>query len=518
MNPFRFGIDFIDNQMHNLVDKGIYLFYESKGFVRYSFIYHLLKYNQNFNIPCLYLTGLDLTNDNDYIRKKINGLNQFEHLTILETPMYLRSLVNDISDLNSVLRDFDVYIKTINPELVIIQNIEYFFKDEKGKSDSGFLSYLLNHFKKYEAIVIVDISNISLKGKYDYEKFTLGTFDFVNLGKNENYQLNYKSNKNSKDNLSLMFSYDSEFNITIPLYKNSYAFTLENCKFVVMIKGYEIYKEYFLEIFDHQVDFISFSSLSELFDIRIDSKHSLIFLPSYYEDFNGWAAIQKIRNKYPHSKILFTGSSYISAAQKVRAIRLGADKYLVFPCAIDDLKKTLLEMYELEEKEQQKYYIHKILRSSFDLLKGYKSKNILKKSLARFIKDYSFDMITKGISLHFFKALINTDSLDINAFVKQSKNLIFASTYFIEQKHGLLLIYKNIDSRHLSNTKNEIAQNIKTYIDLKPVDAQQVSTILRKISTLLPRKNLVVDYIHNINYPLNESDIDNILEWIYYFG
>ena len=516
MNNLRIGIDFIDNKLNTLTDKGIYLLSETSSFIRFSFIFHLLRYNQNFNLPCLYLSAMDLNIENDYIRKKMIELNTFENLTILEIPLYLRNLVNDTNDLNVILNDLDIYFKTINPEIVIIQNVECFFKECNTKSETSHLAFILNYFKKYDATIIIDISNLNHKGKYEYEKFVLGSFDFLEIGKNENYQLTFKDNKINENSFTLLFTTDVELNITVPPFKNTYAISIDNCKYIVMMKDVELYKDFFIETFEHPIQFIFFSSLEELMNLRIDSKHSLIFLPTYLNDFNGWSAIPEIRKKYPHCKILLSGSSHVSAAQKVRAIRLGADKYLIFPCSIDSLKNTLLEMYEQEEKEQQKYLIHRILYSSNEFLKGYKSKNILKKSLGRFIKEFSFDSVVKGMSIYFFKAKIKSEVVDLTDFISNNPQLLFASTYFIGQKPGIFLIFLNINTNLISSKKNEIAQNIKPYLELQSVDTDQNRPMLRKISTLLPRKDKIVNYIQYLNYPLEESDIDVVLDWIYY--
>ena len=517
MKTLRFGIDFIDTHLNDFSEKGIYLFSESRSFIRYSFIYHLLSYNQNIKAPCLFLTGIDLAYGTDYIKKKIHDLVRYDFLTILEIPVFLRHIVNDTNDLAHILNDFDLYVKNINPELIIIQNIEYFFSESNTKTDTTLLMFILQYLKRYDATIIIDISNLNLKNKIEFDKFVNGSFEFVFLGKNKNYQLTYKGFKTSKDNFSLIFSFDAEFNVTVPLFKNTYSLNIENCKYVVMMKDFELYVEFFNEVFYHQIEYIFFSTLDELFELNIDSKHSLIILPTYHKDFIVWSSIPLVRRKYPHSKILLPGSFNISAAQKVRAMRLGADKYISLPFTLDSLKNALNEVYETEESEQHKFFSHNIIYSSLDLLKGFKSKIILKKSLARFIKEYAFELISKGMSLHFYKSIIKIDIVDLGDLIRHNKQLIFVGTYYLDKDQAILLIYKNLNTSQYSDIMLDIAQNLKPYVEVKTPENKQNKT-LSTLNTLnlLSKRETIMNNVENINYPLDESDIDVVLDWIYW--
>ena|GEM_PF-2249147 len=516
MKTFRFGIDFIDEQLGNMENKGVYFFNEPKGFVRYSFIYHLLNYYQNFKTPCLYLTGFEMSFHNYYIQKKIDELKFSEHLTILEIPLYIKELSSEINDFTSVLNDFEMYIKTLNPEVIVIQNIEYFLKEKDKKTETSFITSLLQILQKYNVIVIIDISNYSIKSKQEYNVFVNGTFEFVHLGKNNNYQLSYADIKGNKDIFSIVFSYDTDFNITTPMFKNTYDHDIENCKCVIIMEDFKPYTELFKEILEHDVEYLYFNNMESLINLKIDSKHSLILLPSLHNEFMGWSAIPIVRNRFPHSKIILSGSIHISAAQKVRTIRLGADKFLILPCTLEELRDAMFEIYEFEEKEPQKFSIHKVFYASAELLKGYKSKNILRKSLSRFIKEYSFDLILKGMSLNIFKAYLKTDIVDFSNFIAENPQLLFLSIYTINQKPAVLIIYTNLALNQYPLIHKNIAKNLKSYIDPKSAHTAKTTSLFEKATMSLTKKDHTENSIKNNNYPLDESDIDVILDWIYH--
>ena len=515
MKHLHFGIKFIDDHLKNFEDKGIYLFYEEGSFLRYSFIYHLLSNEINSNVSCLYITSLDLALEDDHIRSKINDLNRYDYLTILEIPTYVRDIINDIDDLKNILSDLEIFIRSVNPAVIIVQNLEYLVSSSNPQTSSSFIPTILNHFKRYSATVIIDITNFNKTNKPDYQKFGIGTFEIYGLNKNNNYQLSYKPSNTEVEPFSLIFTYDAEKNITIPFYKNSSNITLESCKNIVLMKEFHIYKDFFVQAFNHPLNFIFFSSMEDIFSKRIDPKHTLIFIPSYFNDFNGWSIIQSLRSKFPQIKILLSGSANIRASQKARSIRLGADKYIVFPCSTESFKEALYELYQEDDNNQQRHLTHKIIYASEEFLKGFKSSTILRKPLSRYIKEFASTMVNQGFSLHFYKIILSSEELDFSELQNISKNMVFYGSFLYNSKFSVLLIFQRLTYKQQKNIKEEILQILQPYENEKNRVVEKKKNLFGRLISKLPKKEKKVSSLNEIHYPIDKPDIDLVIDWIY---
>ncbi|MDD4157448.1 MAG: hypothetical protein PHY08_12855, partial [Candidatus Cloacimonetes bacterium] len=92
MNTLRFGIDFIDNHLNDLLEQNIYSIYEEIPSVKHIFIKQLIDYNLSTSHSVLYLTNLYDTSSNKVVSQYINidkniKINkENKNLLILEIP------------------------------------------------------------------------------------------------------------------------------------------------------------------------------------------------------------------------------------------------------------------------------------------------------------------------------------------------------------------------------------------------------------------------------------------------
>ena len=516
----QFGLNFLDPHFKELPSCGIYLFIEDKTTVRFSFIYHLLCQNISVKNSCLYITNNELSRESEIIHKKIMKLNKHElFLTMLETPMYIKELINDTIFLQRVLDDLKKYVDAVRPSLIVLECIDLLLNNDVEVSDFSFLSQILNFFSELNVAVVIDISELDQKDKYFCEKYASGVFEFSKPDKKENYQLKTSKCKNLKGELVFMFTVDASLNIISPLFKNTVITALHDCKQVVMISEFRIYEQYFVEIFGHSMEFRYYNSLQNLIrliDTKIDNKYTLIIIPAFASEVCGWQILSEVRRAYPFSRILFTDSENISPHQKVKAIKLGACRFIDYPFDKAGLYRILCEMYQYEGDEKDKYLQHKILYVNEDFLKGQKSKVLFKSSLASYIKEYAFNFISKGLSMHFYKLYTNKNSYnDLLDIIKISPQLIFISSYFIGERQAVLMIYKNLYINQLKSFTQQIALALKRMN--QATENSKSTSLLDKLSkNILSNQDAEKNEIKCINYPLDETDIDNILEWIYH--
>ena len=502
MGILKFGINFIDSHLHELPSKGVFLFSEENRNVRFSFLYHLLNYNLSINNSCLYLTSLELKEESETARKKIISLSKFESLTILEIPLYLKQFISESIDLYHVLDDLKVYIDSLNPSVIILENIELFTSGEKENVDAVYLTQIMNFFLKQGAIVIIDISNLPQRSKAVCERFASGVFDFLSPNANDNYQLVLRKCKNLKNELSLAFMNDASYNIITPIFKSSVNIAFHECKQIYMVSEFRAYETSFSEIFNQQVDFFYYDSFQALKDYKLNNKYTLVFLPQVVGSDSGWQMISWLQRNAPFCKVLFTDSENLPAHQKKRAIRMGAVKFLNYPFSRLDLQNAVAEIYRYKELEQEKYLQHKILHVEDNFLKSYKSKIIFKNSLSRFIKEYSFSLINEGYYMHFFKLFANEiTNEELQDLVKLNLHLVFVSSYFVGGKDVILLAYKNLNDSQFKTVKNKLSFYANRSYNVSQLDfnAQSQNS----------------GGLESINYPLQETDIDFILEWMY---
>ena len=517
MKTFKFGLNFIDVHLNTFPDRGIYLFSENSSIMNFSFIYHLLQNNLSMNNSCLFLSSLDTDKENEVVRKKINSLNKYETFTALEIPSYINQFILNSANLNHVLEDLGFYISSLNPKVIIVKNIDLLIGDETESSEASYTIQIMKFLYALDAIVIIDDYYLSGKTRLICEKYVIGTFEVTTKSKTENNELLIKKGKDLKEEMSIMFTTDDESNVIPPLYKSTVNMSYEECKHVYLMSEFKIYENVFSNIFTNKIEFHYYSSFQDIKDSKINNKFTLLLIPVYVDKVNGWQILTWVQKNNPFCRILFTDSKNLPANQKIRAIKMGASKFLNFPFTDEDLEQALIKIYKSEDNEQEKYVQHKILFVQDDFLKGYKSNNLFRNSLTRFIKEYSFTMISSGLSTQFCKLLINENSIiEFTNFAKKYNQLIFASSYFIDEKQAMLLIFKNVNEKDFSKIKNEIISF------LSKIFTENV----RDLTDMLKNKSLVNVYGYSKNevnanslkslyYPLQETNIDFVIEWIY---
>ena len=521
MHTIKFGLNFIDQHLNDIADESVYLFSESNSTLRYFFFNHLINFNLNYGVKCLYLSNFDYLSEVDLVRKNLLNLKKHELLSILEIPLYLKQLINDSFDLNHIMNDLKLYIDSFKPGLIIVENPELFLKEENTEVETMFISQFMNFFNRISISTIIDVSNLKQKNRLICEKFTEGVFEFDNPQINNNYQLLLRNFKSFKKQLILTFTIDAYNNINPSFFKNRLSVSLDDCRHIIMKSGFKSFESYFQELIRADIRFSYYSSINDFETLSIEERFALVVIPAVTTEINGWQIISWVRRKHPLCRILFTGSVHIPASQKVRAIRMGADKVISFPFEKDELKQALEIMYYQEEDEEVQQSQHTILYSSHDFLGKYNSQIIFKKPLARFIKEYVFKVLSKGFSVHFYKVLTTKTSVDdLYDTILKNQQLIFICTYFINEKQAMLLIFDNLSLNQIKYFKQQLAINLKevtrnnsVYISNQPINSGLVNL---KINTpVYIEKDSLISEIKNISYPIDETDIDNILDWIY---
>ena len=516
MNYLQFGLKFLDPYLEDLPDKGVYLFSETNTNIRFSFFYHILRYHLRLGKSCLYLTSFSLAEKNDIVKKKVMALNDYENLTILETPSYLRQLIHNPTDLYKVVNDLKIYIEALSPSLILIENIELLLSENNVSLDSNLFSLIVEFTTKRKTTVIIDTSTLNDKNKMILQNFANAIFKVADIRKNENFQLILEKGKNQRDKLNIGFTHDAEYDIIPPVARNTDFYSLNECKQLIIPKDSHIYENMFSEIFKHKIAIDYYQTVEELKELWIDRKYSIIFIPAYTETINGWQALTNIRRLFPFVKIILTGSIHTPAYQKIRAIKMGADRFIHYPYNKEKMTELLKEMYQYEEKDFLRFSQHKILYVSDGLLKNYASLTIINDSLQRFLKEYAYNILSEGLSMNLFKLYMYHDISEIlDDFIKISPKLLFASTYFIEEKPAILLIYNNLSEHEIKYIRNNVEHYLREIYssgyDLSIFDDNQNTD--KKVTKA--QNNAFIKIIKTLDYPIDEADIDFVFDWIY---
>jgi len=505
MSVIRFGIDFIDKHMENSMDKGIYfLMEEKKTYTRSSFIYHLLHTNLLLSNSCLYITNLGHIREIDIIKKNMENLLQFPNLTILEIPQYISEFIKSTADLTKCLEDLQIYIEHIKPSLIIIQSVEILLEEGNGVINKTLLSLFLFFLYNLEATVLMEISNFDQQDILICEKYLSGIFEIRSSETYQNYQIIFKSFKNIKNNSSLVFSLDSLHHIVPPIFRISSSISLHDFKQVVLQKSLSEYEYLFLEVFQHRIKILYFETMNDINNMSIDSRHVLFVVNSIDDKINGWDLIKWLRMTYPLDKILFAGAKYLPVYQKVRSQRFGADKFLPLPIQADELHRILVEMYQREDDEEMKRFCHKVFHVSEDFIIANRSALIYKDALSRYIKDFAFSMVTQGKTLHFYRFYTpETSIFDFIDTLKSFNNLCFISSFYIENNHLLFLVFKSLTNAESNNVREYLARFALT----------ESQNVIDKIS--LTPANSTAWELKTFVYPIDSSNIDSVMDWIY---
>ena len=503
VKTLKFGINFVDRKIDLLPENGIYLFSDESLYLKSYFVYSLIQCNVLRNNSCLYITNYPLMDNNDILKKKFMEMSDYDHLSILEIPLFIRDCANNPNDTKNYIDDLNVYVDSIKPDIIIIQNIELFLCDESKKINTTSLSKFMNYFHKLGITIIIDVSNFEKKDYLICEKFTIGVFEFYADEKNDNHRLDIMFPRNVMDNLSIIFSIDVDDTIIVPRSKNISSITLGECKQIVMQPPLQHYENVISEIFSHDIEFLYYDSYEQLQELKFDSKLSLIIITTHTNNVNGALLISWVRKNYPLIKIIYTGSIYVPAYQKIRAIKLGADKYLSLPIRNDELKMVLNELYHREFTEESKILQHQILYVKKDFIRSNKFTIIYKNTLFKFIKDYSFTAVKQGDILHFIKFFTKINSFDkLPDVVRNSNNLIFISSYYFENHQALLFIFKDLYTIELDKIINSLKIITEMYIDENDLGYQDIN-------------QQHFDNVQKINFPIEQTNIDEILEWVH---
>ena len=517
MKTLKFGLSFIDAYLTDLPEQSVYLFSESGTQNRFSFFYHLLSYHLSLGDSCLYLTNLSIARESEIIQKKIMRLNQYEDLTILEIPNYLKQLINNSTDLYKVVNDLKIYIETLDVSVILIENIELLLSENNISLNSTLFSLIIDFTSKRKSSLVIDITNLPEKDKMMCQNYANAIFRFSEPKNCDNFQVIIEKGKNQRDKVAIAFSIDNDYKITPPIARNTNFYTLNECKQLVAPKDAAPFEDMFLNLFKHKMSIIYYSEIEELGSLPIDKKYSVIFIPAWTSTINGWKALPYVRDLFPFVKIIFTGSIHTPAHQKIRAMRMGADRFVYYPYDQESIANLLKEIYQYEEKDYEKFSQHKILYVNDGLLKNYASLTIINDSLLRFIKEFAHNILNDGLSMNLFKFYLNKDITDvIDDFIKINPNLVFATTYFISEKPALLLIYKNLSENQIKYIINQI----KNY--LEDISNSGLELIISEESSIDKKTNAISQSDHStqknvrtINYPLDEADIDYIFDWIF---
>ena len=504
MSTLRFDVDFIDKHINDIPQKGIYLFSEKKSTLRLFFLDQLMRNNLKRNVSCMLMSNISILKENDVIKISVPEYLTKDSFTLLEIPLYINSFIHGSVDMNQCISDLKVYIDNINPALIVIQFIELLVVENQQYINTTLLSQFLNFLYSLKTCVVIDVSNFDDDDIQICEKFTTGIFHFLHSESEHNHQLILKNFKNLKDDFTIIFSLDSANHITTPSFRIDEFISIHECKQVVLNRELTNFEDIFTDLFSSKIEFLYYETVPEINDLSIDHKFSLFLVLAHTKNTNGWAMLPFIRKKYPFCKIIFLGTQETPAYQKVRAIRMGADKFLIYPLNIYQLKKSLNDIYYYEEEEHSNHLLHKILFVSDSFISKEKPLMLYKQTLFRFIKDFAFNAISNGEIIHFFKFCTHKNSLnEIDEMIEFSKQVMFISSYFIENKQILFFIYKNLSK----NEGNSISTRLKKYshgpLNKNPDD----------ISNFIIGNNS--DDIQKIIFPLEKTNIDSVLEWIY---
>ncbi|MCK9330235.1 MAG: hypothetical protein M0Q94_10215 [Candidatus Cloacimonetes bacterium] len=527
MNTLRFGIYFIDNHLNDLLEQNIYSIYEEIPSVKHIFIKQLIDYNLSTSHSVLYLTNLYDTSSNKVVSQYINidkniKINkENKNLLILEIPRFLSLIVKDTFDMNHILNDLKIYIDYQKPDLIILQDLHLLFPSTQDELNTTFLSQFLNFINHEPITVLLDLSSLSFKFRNICEKFISASFEIQKSSQNSNYHLSIKKFKNTKQQLPIVFTIDLNQNITPSIFKNKPYVNLNECKHILLKKGFESYESFFQKIISQDIRFSYYDDTATFKQITFNEYNTLVIIPSNVSNLNGWQFISWVRRNYPLCSILMVGSINIPACQKVRAIRIGADKVINFPIIYEELKDAIETIYHSEEIAEDYSIRHNILFINKEFKKYFMTLVVSKNPFIRILKEYVMEILQDGYSLQFFKIKVNVNSLnEINDSIKEDKDIIFISTLIINQAPYIVFIFKNLTFSKIKYFKQQIAYNFKQFKKDIPMITNTNNMYndfinIKKDNLLTQETDVYTDDIFSKNYPFEETDIDNIITWIY---
>ena len=486
MKAIKFGIDFIDNHLLSLPETGIYLFSSSNSVLFSIFLSKLIQ--NNLDRPILFISSLELFFRNTHDFESILALKNHKNMSILEIPLNINEYIVSGADLNHLIDDLDLYIVNLQPKLLVIENFEFLVSKDKGSISWTHVSSFFNYLWSLDIAVILDSTNFDKKALQVCEKYIEGIFEFYTNEASDFYQIVLnKCRAIGNKKLTLSFSLDMDNNVLPPINKNAIAIRFEECKQIVLHSTLAWCESMFSEIFNTSLQFLYFDKESEFTDLPIDYKYSLIILPAHLQGFNGWRALSWVHRNYPFSKILFSGSIHTPASQKVRSIKMGADKFIVYPFDKKQLSTALSSIYIYDAESVGNDLQHTVVHSSGAMVKSYQQK-IYKNVLLREIKEFAFTLVQQGFTMHFFKVAISPTAVDkMPSDIREHPHFVFASRYFIDNRHTLLMIFTGLN--HGENHK-----------------------IIDRISLIA---NVSTNKVESLTFPLDEVNMDLVLDWIY---
>lgn len=526
MNTLRFGVEFIDQHIKDLLEKNIYTITDKHAFVKNIFIHQLIDYNLKVNHSVLYLSSQTKNEDNCFIEnflsfEHIVNPKEFDNLLILEIPQYAHSLISDSFDLNHILNDLKIYVDYHSPDIIIIEHLELLITNSKNEVNTSYLSQFMNFFNRINSTIFIDISFLKFKDRNICEKFSSASFEIIESEVTNNYQLIIKKFKNVKQQIPVTFSLDVDHKIIPALCKNKPVIKLENCKQIVLKHGFNFFEDMFKDIFPSDLSFLYYQDISSFKKFNINDVQTLIIISAMASDDNRWQFISWVRRNYPLSSIIFISSINIPANQKVRAIRLGADKVINFPIDKSELISAVECIYTDKSTQNDYDTLHNIHISKEEFLKK-QVKSINSKPFVRELKNYVFTILSNGFSLHFYKLKTPQNTPEILfENLSDSDEIIFISTYTIEENNYTLFIFKNLSMSQIRSFKQQISNNYNRILKNNP---EEIDSKVNAYSNFLKMKNQNIFYanstdstidVKTMNYPLEETNFDIVINWIY---
>jgi hypothetical protein len=124
-------------------------------------------------------------------------------------------------------------------------------------------------------------------------------------------------------------------------------------------------------------------------------------------------------------------------------------------------------------------------------------------------------MINNGLSTQFCKLFVDENTIvELNIYIQKYNQLIFSSSYFVGDKQAMLLIFKNISEKQFSKTRNEITAYINKNINQTIANNENIGLYGKLVLT---KNEFYANSLKSIYYPLQETNIDFIIDWIYQY-
>lgn len=521
MKKFTTGIQYFDKNLNNLEERQIYLLKSNYSRLIHLFNLHLMFHFLADKQKVLMITSQNpdlLFQEAQFLGYDIQKYLETQFLIMLETPAEMELIISNPNNISLVYDDLTTYINEYKPDLVIFDSLKDFSSHFNQVNTKLIINRLFTYFKDIPSTVMVDYSNLDPECQSQCEKLSNGVFTFKYHFQNPVHSLNYHDFSNNF-NHNMLFILESFKYFTYPHIQINTNVSIHDVDTVFHHPEVQDLNPILNKFLSKQTQYIQYENIDDIEKNVKNEQKTIVFIPSFSKSFNGLEFARKVRNKYINIKIILIDNQLTTPNQKVRSIRLGANRLLSYPYDEKILKEILLNLYPSTQVSDSNFKISIHYKNNIDLNTDINS-NIYYEAVYRVMKEKAQKAIEEAHSLQFFKTPVNDiEKVNIISFYKQFKQLIALMEFKTKNDMTCLVaVFDNLSEKEI----HKVMQSVQISINSSNVHFRNNTAAI--IKNLLADDNITNNLsmydegqnkILYINYPFDNTDIDVVLKRIY---